>query len=158
MFLNIHLAALVFGHGALAHMLLSYPPSLRYTGNPYTTDADYSLTSPLLADGTDFPCKGYQSLLGTPQGTPVITWEAGQTYNFTVAGGAPHGGGSCQASISCDDGKTFTVIESYIGGCPLVNPAGGSFNFTIPADTPAHPAALFAWTVRILLSQIPCPC
>jgi hypothetical protein len=128
-------------------MLLSYPPAFRYEGNPNvpTGSIDYSLTSPLNADGSNFPCKGYQSDLGSAAGASVATWSAGGTYNFTIGGSAAHDGGSCQVALSYDKGKTFTVIHSYIGGCPTVNPAGGSFNFNVPSDAPQG-AALFAWT------------
>ena len=140
-------AALGFQSLVSAHMLLSYPPAFRYEGNPNVPQnlIDYSLTSPLNADGSNFPCKGYQSDLGSAAGTSVATWSVGGTYNFTLGGSATHDGGSCQAALSYDKGKTFTVIHSYLGGCPVVTPAGGSFNFQIPSDAPTG-AAMFAWT------------
>lgn len=135
--------ALALIPSAYSHMILSYPPSLHYRGNPYAADIDYSLTSPLNADGSNFPCKGYQSDLGSKAGTSVATWAVGGTYNFTLAGSATHDGGSCQVSLSYDMGKTFIVIHSYIGGCPVTSPPGGSFNFNIPSNAPSGPA-LFA--------------
>lgn len=128
-----------------AHMQMSFPPPLRSTFNPNTAQgsADYSYTAPLAASGSDFPCKGYLNVLGTPQGKSVATFAPGQKYNFTVTGGANHNGGSCQASLSYDQGKTFTVIASYVGGCP---PAGtSSWDFTVPDDARSG-AAVFAWT------------
>ena len=124
-----------------------HPTALRYEGNPHVPSAeiDYSLTSPLESDGSNFPCKGYQNDLGSEAGTSVVTWEAGGSYNFTLLGSATHEGGSCQASLSYNRGKTFTVIHSYIGGCPVTSPPGGSFDFDVPADAPIG-AALFAWT------------
>ncbi len=139
----VHLA--LVGTGS-AHMLMSYPPSLKYKGNPFSgSQVDSDLTSPLSADGSNFPCKGSLNLLGTSAGQPVASWTGGQQYNMTISGGAPHGGGSCQASISTDNGATFRVIHSYVGQCP--SPSGGdsSFNFKVPSDTPAG-TALFAWT------------
>ena len=140
-------AALGFQSLASAHMLLSYPPAFRYEGNPNVPQGsiDYSLTSPLEADGSNFPCKGYQSDLGSAAGASVVTWVTGGTYNFTLGGSAPHDGGSCQIALSYDKGKTFTVIHSYMGGCPTVSPAGGSFSFNVPSDAPQG-AAMFAWT------------
>ncbi|KAK3328163.1 hypothetical protein B0T19DRAFT_400950 [Cercophora scortea] len=130
-----------------AHMLLSSPPALRYKDNPYAgSNTDYSLTSPLHPDGSDFPCKGSLTLLGTPQAQSVASWTAGQSYSMTISGGAPHGGGSCQASISIDSGKTFRVIHSYIGGCPLAEGEESSFGFKVPGDVPAMKGAVFAWT------------
>ncbi|KAF9878528.1 hypothetical protein CkaCkLH20_04020 [Colletotrichum karsti] len=127
-----------------AHMAMTYPAPLRSKENPFSTDIDYSITSPMNKDGSDYPCKGTLNLLGTAQAKPVATWQAGQQYNMTITGGANHNGGSCQAALSYDSGKTFTVIHSYIGNCP---PAGTStFNFKLPADAPAAQDALFAWT------------
>ncbi|KAH7141704.1 hypothetical protein EDB81DRAFT_843251 [Dactylonectria macrodidyma] len=129
---------------AQAHMEMTYPAPFKSKYNPYAgSDIDYSMTSPLAADGSNFPCKGYQSLLGTAAGAPAVNWQAGQQYNMTIAGGADHGGGSCQASLSFDKGKSWIVIQSYIGNCPLSPSA--SFRFTLPVDTPAG-VALFAWT------------
>lgn len=128
-----------------AHMEMSYPPPLKSKFNPFANgDVDYSNTSPLSADGSNYPCKGYQSLLGTAAGASVATFAPGQNGNITIVGGAYHDGGSCQISLSYDKGQSFTVIQSIQGECPLA--AGGSFDFTIPADAPAGTDVLFAWT------------
>jgi hypothetical protein len=73
-----------------SYIILAYPPSLRYEGNPYVQPAgiDYSLSSPLNADGSNFPCKGYQTDLGNEAGSSVATWVVGNSYNFTLIGGA----------------------------------------------------------------------
>lgn len=63
--------------------------------------------------------------------------------NQSLTGGAYHDGGSCQASISEDNGVTFKVIESYIGSCPLQS--GGSFTFNVPKETKSG-EVLFAWS------------
>lgn len=128
-----------------AHMAITYPPPLRSKENRFSGyDIDYSITSPLSASGSDFPCKGTLNLLGSDKASPVATWQAGQTYNMTIAGGANHNGGSCQAALSFDSGKTFTVIHSYIGACPVAGTS--SLKFTLPADTPSAQDAIFAWT------------
>ncbi|KAJ2978967.1 hypothetical protein NQ176_g3529 [Zarea fungicola] len=132
------LAVLGVSHG---HMQMSWPPALRSKFNPHTTDIDYDMTAPLHADGSDFPCKGYHSLLDTQQGVSVVSWEQGQTYNFSLAGTATHGGGSCQASLSFDRGRTWKVLHSYIGNCPLKP----TWEFVLPENTPAG-SALFAWS------------
>lgn len=126
---------------ANAHMEMVWPPPFRSRYNAYTTDIDYSMTNPLNQAGADFPCKGYHSLLGGPQGGSVVTWSPGQTYNWTLTGSATHNGGSCQASLSYDSGNTWTVVHSYIGGCPL----SPTWDFTLPNDTPAG-SALFAFS------------
>ena len=138
-------ALLSLGTLTAAHMEMSFPPPLKskFNTNTASGQADYSMTSPLNADGSNFPCKGYQSLLGSSQGASVATFSAGQKYNYTIVGGANHDGGSCQASLSYDGGKTFTVIGSVVGGCPGVT--SSNFDFTVPSDAPSG-AALFTWT------------
>ncbi|CAN8104123.1 unnamed protein product [Discula destructiva] len=126
-------------------MEVQFPAPFKSKYNPNTPSgsADYSMTAPLLASGADFPCKGYQSVLGTPAGAPTATFAVGGKGNMTITGGAAHGGGSCQISLSTDGAKTFTVLQSIIGSCP----ASGTSNldFTIPADAPAGDHVL-AWT------------
>ncbi|TKA32745.1 hypothetical protein B0A50_00970 [Salinomyces thailandicus] len=125
---------------ALCHMEMSWPYALRSKYNPDNTyqDIDYSMTSPLEADGSNFPCKGYQN--DEPRQS-VVTYTAGSTYNMTLAGSATHAGGSCQMSLSYDNGASFRVIKSMIGGCPLTT----TYDFTIPSYAPAGDA-LLAWT------------
>ncbi|KAL7936029.1 hypothetical protein V8C35DRAFT_247417 [Trichoderma chlorosporum] len=140
------LAAAVLGLAAVVsgHMEMKSPPPFRSKYNPNSgQDIDYSMTSPLEASGSDFPCKGYQKLLGTPEGKSVATWAPGGSYGFTITGSANHGGGSCQASLSYDKGQTWKVIHSYIGGCPPQQDS--NWNFTVPTDAPAGDA-MFAWT------------
>jgi hypothetical protein len=121
-------------------MEMSWPYPLRSKYNPANSYEiiDYSMTSPLNVDGSNFPCKGYQN--DRPIQT-TVSYTAGSTYNMTLAGSAMHGGGSCQLSLSYDNGATFRVIKSMIGGCPLTT----TYDFTIPSYAPAG-VALFAWT------------
>ncbi|KAG5981513.1 hypothetical protein E4U55_002868 [Claviceps digitariae] len=128
---------------ATAHVEMTYPAPFRSKYNNYSnsTDIDYSMTTPLDAGGINFPCKGYHALMNKPQGRSVATWQPGQTYTATLEGTATHQGGSCQFSLSYDEGVTWTVVQSYIGGCPLTP----SWRFSVPADAPAG-EALFAWT------------
>lgn len=139
------LAAAILGMAGLAsaHMEMKNPPPFRSKFNSHTTDIDYSMTNPLSRDGSDFPCKGYHKLMGTPQGVSVANWSPGQALSMTVTGGTPHNGGSCQASLSYDRGITWTAIHTYYGNCPVVGDS--SYTFTLPNDTPAG-EALFAWT------------
>lgn len=137
------IAAGLFGL-ASAHMEMSNPAPFRSKFNDFTTDIDYSMTSPLNQAGGDFPCKGYHSLMGTPQGQSVANYAPGQSYTFTITGGTIHDGGSCQASLSYDQGATWTVIHSYIGNCPI-STGDTNYDFTIPNDTPAG-EALFGWS------------
>ncbi|KAJ2983800.1 hypothetical protein NQ176_g426 [Zarea fungicola] len=124
-----------------AHIQMSWPPAFRSKFNPYVIDVDYDMTAPLHADGGNYPCKGYHSLMDTPQGKTVVNWRPGQTYNITLAGSATHLGGSCQVSMSFDRGQTWKVLHSYIGKCPL----SPTWQFMLPYDTP-NGSALFAWS------------
>lgn len=99
---------------------------------------DYNILTPLKSDGSDFTCKGYQ--WNTPL-TPVATYEAGETYELKLRGSATHGGGSCQISLSCDNGENFKVLKSIMGGCPLED----SYDFTVPSDVQTS-TCLLAWT------------
>ncbi|KAG0645763.1 Endochitinase A [Hyphodiscus hymeniophilus] len=139
-------AALALLAPATAHMSLSYPAPFRAAVNPNVPESaiDFTPTAPL-SGAAQFPCKGYQSDIGTPQGKAVADWNAGTQYNFTVLGSAVHGGGSCEAALSYDKGVTWKVIHTYLGSCPLKD--GQSFDFTIPSDAPATgtDGTIFAW-------------
>ncbi|KAA8649266.1 hypothetical protein EYZ11_005544 [Aspergillus tanneri] len=140
MILNSVFGVLLTSGFAAAHMQLSWPYPLRSPLDPNADPSmiDYSMTNPLNQDGSNFPCKGYHK--NTPWRT-TAEWAAGQTYNITLAGSATHGGGSCQLSLSYDNGSTFKVIQSMMGGCPLTS----EYNFKLPSDV-ASGKALFAWT------------
>lgn len=121
-----------------AHMQLLNPLPIRSPLN--TADngpKDYSYTNPLSASGSDFPCKGYAN----DPFQSVADYTAGKTYELAITGSATHGGGSCQISLSYDKGKSFHVIHSMLGGCPLKQ----SYNFQIPTDAPSG-QALLVWT------------
>ncbi|EJT51965.1 hypothetical protein A1Q2_03172 [Trichosporon asahii var. asahii CBS 8904] len=129
---------------ANAHMEMTYPAPFRSKSNPHATEIEYSMTSPLNADGSNYPCKGFLSDLNGPGGAVTAEWTAGQNYHFTLQGGANHAGGSCQASLSYDGGKTFTVIQSIVGNCPSTV-APTDYPVTVPGDAPSGDA-IFAWT------------
>ncbi|SPO05709.1 uncharacterized protein DNG_08396 [Cephalotrichum gorgonifer] len=140
---SLILAALGAAGSVMAHMDMSNPPALRHKNNPNNGgDIDNNLIAPVTAD--NFPCHGSLDLLGTAEGAPVAEYKAGESYSATISGGATHGGGSCQFSLSYDKGKTWTVIQSIVGGCPMSD--GQTFDFTIPADAPSSDAAIFSWS------------
>ena len=124
---------------AFGHMMLDWPMPMRSKFDPYTNqnDIDYSYTSPLKADGSNFPCKGYQTTVEPS----VTSYTAGQTYNMSLTGTATHNGGTCQLSLSVDGGKTFKVIKTMIGGCPLTS----AYDFTVPSYAPSG-KSIFAWS------------
>ncbi|GAA6008135.1 hypothetical protein JCM10207_007041 [Rhodosporidiobolus poonsookiae] len=130
---------------ASAHMQLMYPPPINSVYDPQTVEAnkDYSMTSPLNADGSNYPCKGYNTAEAYSTLSAVATLKAGSNLEIAfAAGGATHMGGSCQFSISYDQGKTFAVIHSVLGGCPLQS----NYSVPIPDDLPSATSATFAWT------------
>lgn len=121
-----------------AHMQLSTPYPIR---SPLNKDAkgqkDYSYTNPLSSSGSDYPCKGYAD----DDFEAVATWQPGSSQHMELEGSATHDGGSCQLALTYDKGKTFKVIESIEGDCPVAK----KYDFDIPSDAPAGDA-LFAWT------------
>lgn len=124
-------------------MVMIKPPTIRLDANPNTIwPPDYDIKSPLLPDGSNFPCKGSVKLFDTPEGDSVESWQAGSIQTFIIDGTSPHDGGSCQASISEDDGVTFKAIKTFIGGCPVPKKP---FSFTVPKETTSG-KVIFAWT------------
>lgn len=118
-------------------MQLTDPLPIRSPLNPQSSTPDFNYKSPLSADGADFPCKGYQH----DPFSASASYVPGQLYALQLSGTATHGGGSCQVSLSYDEGQTFRVIKSIQGGCPL----SGHYSFVIPREAPPGPA-LLAWT------------
>jgi len=143
--------AAVFAAGASAHMQVVDPPVLRGKTNKLVSSPDFNMVAPLNEDGSNFPCKGYLADLSGPAGGSSKTYKAGQPASFKTEGlQAAHNGGSCQVSLSFDNGKTWKVIKSFIGNC--VRSAGGNvfdanqeYSFTIPADAKAGDA-VWAWS------------
>lgn len=135
---GVALLAGLLASTASAHMQMSQPYPIR---SPLNKDSDeqkdYSYTNPLDPSGKDFPCKGYADDKFVSQ----ATYQPGQQYEMKLEGSATHDGGSCQISLTYDRGKTFKVIESMLGSCPIDK----DYNFTVPSDAPSG-EALLAWT------------
>jgi len=125
-------------------MILLTPP-------PYGTPN----SSPLDAQGANFPCKATSS-----SGGPVTNMAIGQQQTLTFKGSAVHGGGSCQVSLTTDNPATknskWIVIHSIVGGCPAKGVAGnlpenaqgsdaGKYDYAIPQGV-APGAYTLAWT------------
>lgn len=118
------------------HMEMYYPAPIKSKYNRFYDymNVDYSYNDPL----GRYPCKGYHA---EERKISVETFEAGKTYTLSLMGKAMHHGGSCQLSLSYDNGASFTVIKSIIGGCPLEL----DYEFELPQSAPQG-QALFAWS------------
>jgi hypothetical protein len=101
--------------------------------------------SPLIADGSNFPCKAHTSnppptTAGTPNNMAI-----GQPQTLSFTGSAVHGGGSCQISLTTDKQPTkdskWMVIHSIVGGCPA-NVEGN-----LPADPNGNGASTFQYSI-----------
>ncbi|KAK6513932.1 hypothetical protein TWF506_008362 [Arthrobotrys conoides] len=129
-----------------AHVKMTIP-------NVFASNKD---NSPLDPNGANFPCK-FPGGIGSRQ-SPQDTYTPGVSGKFQLVGGATHGGGSCQISITYDNPPTkdsvFKVVQSYEGGCPIVNSGNlngnaneglPEFNVQLPEGLKAG-EAVFVWT------------
>ena len=141
-------AATYFATSVQGHMKLATPA-------PYGED---TLTNaPLDASGSDFPCKQRPGVYADAKSTATMPIGAKQTLSFI--GGATHGGGSCQISLTKDLQPTkdsvFQVIHSIEGGCPTSSPGNigddanapdpTTFDYSIPQGIAPGKYTL-AWT------------
>lgn len=127
-------ALILLATSADAHMKLKSPV-------PY---GQSSLdNSPLLADGSDFPCKQRTGVYDAEGAENVMAIGEPQTLSFI--GSAVHGGGSCQVSLTTDLNPTkdskWMVIKSIEGGCPASVPGN------LPADPNGSGASTFQYTI-----------
>ncbi len=122
----------------VAHMEIQSPPPRRSPFNPTVAerDRDYNNMAPLLADGSNFPCK-------YPRGNVVATYSAGDTIKVEFHGDVFHEGGHCQFSISYND-RDFLVLEEALEHCFVAT--GKTFEVKLPEDTPACSQCTFAWS------------
>ena len=136
-----------------AHMIMSSPV-------PYgksTLD-----NSPLVADGSDFPCKQRSGVYDLEGAANNIVIGEPQTLSFL--GSAVHGGGSCQVSLTTDAApttdSTWMVIHSIEGNCPsnvtgnLDTDATGTgatvFQYTVPEGiTPGQYTIAWSWVNKV---------
>ena len=140
-------AVALFAATSNAHMILGSPP-------PYGSPDN----SPLLADGSNFPCKATSNT-----GAVVTDMAIGASQPLSFIGSAVHGGGSCQISLTTDTPATakssWMVIHSIEGGCPAkgtpgndaAGQSGGSnYTYTIPQGiTPGSYTLAWTWFNKI---------
>ncbi|OMJ12526.1 hypothetical protein AYI70_g9063 [Smittium culicis] len=117
---------------------------------PAGASYDYNLKTPIgTNDAISAPlCKNTGK-----RNAPVATWTAGQTVSASFeAGGAAHGGGHCQFSLSYDGGKTFVVVYEQLRYCFFDGPSSSNsasvlnYKFTLPESVPASNSVVFAWS------------
>ena len=84
-------------------MELSSPPAIYSKLDPQTAEAneDYSMTSPLEKDGSNWPAKGRATKDIVAGIEPVATLVAGDDFSWDLAGTATHNG-SVSSSSSLD--------------------------------------------------------
>jgi hypothetical protein len=148
-FQQLVLAALVGCVSGHIHMIS--PAPITAAENPNSGGStDYDINSPL-SSMAQYPCKGALKHMGTEVGASVADWAPGSQQTVEIGNGAPHNGGSCQLSLSYDQGATFKVIKDIIGNCPT---QGGSYSFTVPSDAPEGEAAFsWSWSVACSLAR-----
>ncbi|KAJ2777163.1 hypothetical protein H4R18_005293 [Coemansia javaensis] len=155
--LKLAAAAALVGSAA-AHMAMNAPCG-RYNPNcpaagalPPGQSLDYDIKAPIHSSD---PKAATQPLCKhtTPWAKPVASWTAGQAVTVSFeAGGAGHGGGHCQFSLSYDGGKTFVVVHEELRHCFYSGASNGnnadvlSYTFTLPKNVPGSDKAIFAWT------------
>jgi hypothetical protein len=102
------------GHG---HMIMNTPAPYNLNIQPFLQ------VDPIGGNTYPFPCHNQYAF------TSRTSIEAGTATLVNFTGGAQHGGGSCQFSISYDEpvngdgwnkSAQFKTIYSIIGGCPAV--------------------------------------
>lgn len=133
---------------ASAHMILNSPV-------PFAFENEATKQAPL--EPSDFPCK---QPAGTYAVTSMNTVAAGGSLNVQLMGGATHGGGSCQFSITTDakpnKDSQWKVIHSQINGCQGGNGESNMSDNAKDLDNPIIPVKIpeglpagqytFAWT------------
>lgn len=120
---------------ASAHIKMAFPV-------PF--DAAILDTSPLDSSGSDYPCKNSSYKITAMNKIPV-----NEAVLLDFKGTAIHNGGTCQLSISLDESPNreskFKTIQTFEGGCPTAEHAGG-LTFNIPKEFPTTKRATLAWT------------
>ena len=118
--------------------------------------------SPLVADGSDFPCKQRSGVYDAKGASNSMVIGEPQILSFI--GSAVHGGGSCQVSLTTDLQPTkssqWIVIHSIQGNCPSnvtgnldADPSGlgaAVFQYTIPPGiSPGQYTIAWSWLNKI---------
>ncbi|KAK5116203.1 hypothetical protein LTR62_008529 [Meristemomyces frigidus] len=150
------LSKISFSVAALAGLLTTTTTAHMVITSPVPFGQSSLTNSPLINDGSDFPCKQRSGVYDI---TSMNNMAVGVPQTLAFKGGATHGGGSCQVSATLDkepnQQSEWKVIHSIVGGCPsnssgnLGTSADGTdatvFNFELPKGMPNGQYSL-AWT------------
>ena len=95
-----------------AHMIMNTPTPYNFHGTAKLIQVDP------LGPAKPFPCHGLSDIVSVTQLT------AGTNQLVKFSGGAQHGGGSCQFSVTYEypppaDPSKWSTIYTLIGGCPV---------------------------------------
>ena len=106
------LATVVSGQAYMVKPMTFLAPD---SGIP-SSHVDYNIQNPLFLNGTNYPCKGYHhsSMVSVSE-----VLKAGEVNSLELIVGASNEGGTCELSLSYDNGLTFRVFKRIIGGCPV---------------------------------------
>ncbi|OLY84481.1 hypothetical protein AYI68_g1359 [Smittium mucronatum] len=142
---------LVRAHMAMIDPCTNFTPNgLNCPALPAGASYDYNLKSPIgTKDAIIYPlCKNPRR-----RPTPVAVWNAGDTVTVAFeSGGAAHGGGHCQFSLSYDNGNNFVVVHEELRHCFFNGPSNTNdavvlkYDFVLPSSVPASDNVIFAWS------------
>ncbi|KAK0640758.1 hypothetical protein B0T16DRAFT_430810 [Cercophora newfieldiana] len=118
---------------ANGHMIMNTP-----TPYNYHKSSPLLQVNPLSSSSTEipFPCQGLSTI------EEVTTMKAGEPQPVKFTGGAQHGGGSCQFSLTYEypppaDKSKWKTIYTIIGGCPAgYNPSLPDAAQNLPPTAP----------------------
>ncbi|KAF2497187.1 hypothetical protein BU16DRAFT_484765 [Lophium mytilinum] len=84
----------------------------------------------------------------------ITPMTVGEQQTLSINGSVPHGGGSCQLSITTDaiptPNSAFKVIKSFEGGCPDPVDRTKVFSYEIPAVVPNGQVTLaWSWLAQV---------
>jgi hypothetical protein len=133
--------------GILALSLLGVANAHMKMASPVPFNVANLENSPLAADGSNFPCKAVSGSAASYSISAMNELPVDKPILLSLAGSAPHDGGTCQVSITFDEEPTkesvFKVIQTFEGGCPVNN---AKFTFNLPKEFPNAERATLAWT------------